>query len=136
MLDGSAIDANDYTSTARFVYNANFYLEPTIEPAFDWTVEKALLDLSLIYWDYEEPFEFGVVNGELRKYSVEMAGLPDYLADKVNYVTTFNGAFITGGASNSGNYTTTCSINSDKISQNYVLGDWPEEVPNSINWQI
>lgn len=67
----TAIDAGSYVASFSFDYDQDNFNEPLIVREHEWTVKKAVLDMSDVRWDYEGAFGYTGV-----EYRVELKGLP------------------------------------------------------------
>ena len=137
------IHAGDYTSRASLSYDTNKWNDPDIASEMDWTVEKAVINLALLDWDYTGNFVYEIVAGKATEYSVKVnpniadANVENYLLDYISYKTFDSiGNEISGKVSNAGSYTTTCTIASFPDDSDYELGDWPATIPTTLAWTI
>lgn len=138
--DNNEIDAGAYAAAATATYDTVHYEFDTVDPValtYNWVIEKHNLDLSKLAWDYEQPYEFTIVNGVPKAFKAELKNVPDYLLDKLTYSVMCGNDPVTGSITNFGTYVTTANIDTTKIdSNNYELSAWPVSVPQSLTWII
>ena len=73
--NASASDAGDYTAVARFeVQDANNYETSIPDMVLDWTIRKAVFDMSGAKWQGDREYAY---DGELKGESLRLTGLPD-----------------------------------------------------------
>lgn len=113
-----------------------------------WHIEKQALDLTLLDWDYEGDYEFAMVGDTYKYYSAELKNLPEYLKDKVVYVTSIQGDTtnrVSNSLYNAGLYYTVATINTDADDEdclidfdNYeIVGiTFTTGIVKDINWEI
>ena len=130
------INADDYVATFMLPDSNHAWKDLTGEVdefanklTLDWTIHKKHLDMSKLEWSYDEtnPFKYTYENGEEQKFTIELKGLPEELAEYVSYITYVNGS--TNGikdnkASQVGEYKTVVWLfeNDPEMLANYELG--------------
>ncbi|MBQ9015677.1 MAG: BspA family leucine-rich repeat surface protein [Firmicutes bacterium] len=77
--DNVAVDAGEYTASARFLYDENNY-NPPQDLTCTWQIRKAPLDLSGARWDYEGPLR---ANGRMRTVTLAADGPQQGLVGKM-----------------------------------------------------
>ncbi len=109
-------EAGDYTTTATFTYDTDNYdvTIPAELQSLDWTINKAIIDVSNVSWDYDGAFVF---NGE--PHTVTLLNLPQTLG-----VTYDLNTFI-----NPGTYTTDITLIYDQNNYELVTID-------NLTWRI
>ena len=136
MKNQAYIDAGSYTSKASFIFDGTRWNAPALDAEINWVIEKAVLDLSLIAWDYDGNVSFSLSGGNAVEHSVKLENLPEYLLDYVTYTTTLNDKTVDNSVSQAGTYKTTCTIADLPANSNYAIGDWPAAVPQTLEWKI
>lgn len=79
------MDAGDYNATASFVCADPHNYETPQDMSLNWTIKKAVADMSNVRWDYVQPF---VYDGEAK--SVDLAGLPSGVFAVIDNGTALN----------------------------------------------
>lgn len=69
--ENEATDAGIYVASFSFDFDQDNFSEPVELGPHEWTIKKAVLDMSDVHWDYEGAFTF---NGS--EHEVKLAGLP------------------------------------------------------------
>ena len=69
--NAAAVDAGTYTASADLLYDDHNYVQPHVD-TMNWTIDKAVYDMSEVSWDYEDSFTY---SGSER--SVLLKGLPE-----------------------------------------------------------
>ena len=110
-----AVEAGTYVASINLEYDQDNFKEPLLVREHEWSIKKAVYDMSAVRWNYEEAFDY---DGEKR--SVELTGLPEGVS-----VTYHNNE-----ASDAGVYTATCDFTYDTV--NY---ERPAEVVPCV-WEI
>ena len=110
-----ATEAGTYTASISFDFDQDNFNEPLVVREYEWTIRKAVHDMSQARWDYDGPF---VYNG--KRYGVEIKGLP------AGVRPSYEG----NSAANAGVYTATARLIYD--SKNY---ERPQEVVPCV-WEI
>ena len=132
--------AGTYESEIHITYDEDHYDLDASSPfpeTYEWTINKHLLNLLEISWDYSQPFVFTLVNGSPKAFSVEIKDLPTYLLDKITYTVRRGSEVVEGGVVYAGDYTTEAKIDEEAIdTDNYTLGAWPGNVPTTLSWSI
>jgi len=73
--NASAIDAGDYTAVAQFeVKDVNNYEASIPDMVLDWTISKAVFDMSGTRWQGEREYSY---DGEVKGENLRLTGLPD-----------------------------------------------------------
>ncbi|MCM1233094.1 MAG: hypothetical protein NC489_23470, partial [Ruminococcus flavefaciens] len=135
----SYIHAGSYTSRALLSFDSNRWNNPTVATQMPWVIEKAVLDLSFIQWDYSGNFEYTLSAGVAKKYSVKLddTNVPVYLLDYISYTTVDAlGDDVDNSVSDAGDYYTTCNIATLPADSDYVVGAWPTAIPTTLSWTI
>ncbi|MDE6442179.1 MAG: hypothetical protein K2L12_05465, partial [Clostridia bacterium] len=124
------VDAEqNIVSTAAFIFNSNYWEDPTLDPAFTahtitWTINKAELDMSAVEWDYEDDYIFTLINGVAQPYSAELNDkVPAYLKSKITFTTTKDGDEVSNTQTRVGKFVTVATIDYADINfDNYQFG--------------
>ena len=158
------INAGEFTAengkiaTATFSYSGKHWNSPTeganpVIPitAFKWKIEKAVIDISELQWDYSEDYTYTVSGGEAQKFTVKMDDntVPALLRTFVEYRTYDLDDLSNGGKpaelstsilARAGHYKTEFVYDAFEedatLKQNYVIGDWPDDVDKALEWEI
>ena len=140
--DNNQINAGTYTATITPTLDGVHYEIVSTDPipaGYSWTIEKQFLDLSKISWNYTKAYEFTLVNGNAKEFSVQIKDLPEYLLDKIDYTTVRAGDSMAmpNEIANAGKYKTKAEIDTAAINySNYILDTWPTAVPSTLDWEI
>ena len=110
-----ATEAGTYTAGFSFDFDQDNFNEPLVVREHEWTIKKAVFDMSEVRWDYEKAFGYTGV-----EYRVELKGLPQGVS--VTYENNI--------AKDAGVYTAIAHLSYDAV--NY---EKPMEVQPCI-WEI
>lgn len=137
MKNSSHINAGKYTSKATFSFSSTRWNDPAFDTEFNWIIEKAVIDLSAIKWDYPDDYVYTVSGGKEKTFSVEIDGFSSLLNGNVSY-KTYNelGDEIDNAVSKAGTYKTTCTVADLPEDSNYTVGKWPDTVQKTLTWTI
>lgn len=68
----TAVEAGEYVASINIDYDDENYNEPLLVREHEWSIKKAVYDMSAVHWDYDEAFTY---DGQARR--VELVGLPE-----------------------------------------------------------
>lgn len=111
----SAVEAGTYTARVTLSYDKDNFSEPTLQREYEWSVKKAVYDMSKARWDYQGEF---VYDGEAKE--VRLTGLPEGVS----------ASYENNSAVNAGIYTASASLGYDAV--NY---EKPADITPCV-WEI
>ena len=127
------LHAGKYVSKATFTYDGSKYYDPVIAKEMEWEIDKAVLDLSSIEWDYDpDEFVYTLKAGAAKNYSVELilSSDLDYLLDYIFYTTYDADDYAQNGAdaelipavqNKVGKYVTVCNFENLPVDRKSVV---------------
>ena len=134
-VEGScSVDAGTFTVTFSLP-NSNYAWKNyvgTDSATITWTIEKQVINLNDVEWDYTGPFQYTLVNGQPYNHRVALKGLPEVLQYYVSYRTD---GIAGNGASSIGTHTTTFTLNTSALDKKNFDVEVPDGVI-SLTWEI
>ena len=108
--NNSKIDAGTYTASVEFEYDTtNYVIEGTVA-SLTWTINKQVIDLSALTWDYD-----GAITYDGQEHEIKIKNLPvvltvTYIGNKGTTVGEYTAEVATVTVSDTTNYETTGTV--------------------------
>ena len=155
---GKFTEANGKYAVASFSYIGKLWNSPT-DPAnpiissttFEWEIEKAVIDIAGLQWDYTDDYVYTISGGVEQKFTVKMddSTIPDLLRTFVEYKTydldhldseSQPSELMTSILTKAGHYRTEFIYDAFEedtaLKQNYEIGAWPSGLDKALDWEI
>ena len=155
---GQFTTATGKLATASFSYNGKLWNSPTdasnpviTSTTFEWEIEKAVIELAGMQWDYTADYVYTVSGGIEKKFTVKMddSTIPTLLKTFVEYKTYDLDKLDEEGQpeelesailSRAGHYKTVFLYDAFEedttLTMNYEIGAWPSGLDKELEWEI